>query len=294
MLTDHTVHEDFHVFRDHRVYYERVGHGSAIVFLPNATLDGRLWEHQFEHFRRRYDTIVVDLPGFGRSERLPEGPSLELWVDWLGEFIRDLGLRRPVLVGNCMGSLSALHFAARNPGKVGGLVLMNMVTREVWDAGALGGNSELLLKLRPVRRLLEGLMRRSTLRYPYWRLQFGDLDPERARPYEEHAVRCWADPETRVAFSQLGFNTPRPALPPADMLGELPPVCWIWGEKNRILPLAPAMAQLDALQPDEVHILDGLGYAAAWEAPDAVNTVIERFLEREEMTIFRLQELAFP
>ncbi|OGA70457.1 MAG: hypothetical protein A3G81_13790 [Betaproteobacteria bacterium RIFCSPLOWO2_12_FULL_65_14] len=29
-----------------RVFYRRRGAGEAIVFLPNATLTGRLWDHQ--------------------------------------------------------------------------------------------------------------------------------------------------------------------------------------------------------------------------------------------------------
>lgn len=35
------------------------------------------------------------------------------------------------------------------------------------------------------------------------------------------------------------------------------------------------MRQLDVLRPDEVHVLEGRGYAAAWEAPfdDLRNTV---------------------
>ena len=38
--------------------------------------------------------------------------------------------------------------------------------------------------------------------------------------------------------------------------------------------------QLDVLEPEEVHILEGCGYAAAWEASEQVNQIIERFLDR--------------
>jgi hypothetical protein len=37
-------------FEGHRVFYRREGAGDPIAFLPNATLTGKLWEHQAEHF----------------------------------------------------------------------------------------------------------------------------------------------------------------------------------------------------------------------------------------------------
>lgn len=43
--------EHWFVFDGHRVFYRREGAGDPIVFLPNATLIRRLWEHQVEHFR---------------------------------------------------------------------------------------------------------------------------------------------------------------------------------------------------------------------------------------------------
>jgi hypothetical protein len=45
----------------------------------------------------------------------------------------------------------------------------------------------------------------------------------------------------------------------------------IWGESNRLLPLDAGKRQLHVLKPDEVHILKGCGYAAAWESPYEVN-----------------------
>ena len=101
-------------FEGRRVWHERQGSGDPIVFLPNATLDGRLWERQVAHFKDHYDAIVVDLPGFGRSDHLT--PSRDLWVRWLGRFVDELQLAPVTLVGNCMGSLTALTYAADHPG----------------------------------------------------------------------------------------------------------------------------------------------------------------------------------
>ena len=84
-----------------------------MVILESVPLTGKLWEHQAEHFKHTTDVIVVDLPGFGRSDRVR--PTLDLYVRWLGRFVDELGLAPAALAGNCIGSLAALHYAARRP-----------------------------------------------------------------------------------------------------------------------------------------------------------------------------------
>ena len=268
-------------FEGHRVFYTREGAGDPIVFLPNATLTGRLWEHQAEHFRATHDVIVVDLPGFGRSDFLR--PTLDLYVRWLERFVDELGLVPVTLVGNCIGSLTALHYATRKPDAVSALVLINMLDRDVGTAPPLGRGKG-LLKLHALRPGLEWAFRhipyRAQLRMPYTRGQFGDIRESRQQEYLAHARRCYAEPNTRVAWLSLGYDVENAVLPPADRLAQLPPVCWVWGEANRLLPYELGRRQLDVLQPEEVHVLPGRGYAVAWDSPDEINGIIERFLER--------------
>jgi pimeloyl-ACP methyl ester carboxylesterase len=266
-------------FDGHRVFYTREGAGDPIVFLPNATLTGRLWEHQAEHFKTTNDVIVVDLPGFGRSDR--QTPTLELYVRWLERFID--GLVPVALVGNCIGSLAALHYAVRRPEAVRALVLINMLDPDVGVAGIFKRGSQLVdhPRLRPVMEAWFRHMPRPERRHPpYWRSQFGTIREPRQQAYLDHARRCWAEPETRLNWLALGFDPSNEGLPPKEKLAGLPPVCWIWGRDNKILPYEVGKRQLDALEPEEVHVIDGRGYAVAWDAADEINQIIETFLAR--------------
>ena len=271
----------FFDFEGSRVFYTREGSGDPIIFLPNATLTHKLWEYQVEHFRATHDVIAVDLPGFGESDSIT--PSLELWVRWLGRFIDELELAPAALVGNCMGSLTALHLAVRAPEKVSALVLINMVDHEVGMAGPMGRGGWVFgfPRLRP---LVEWSVRhtptRIALRHPYPHSQFGDNPFARTREYHEHAIRCFSDPATRVALVGLGYSDEQAVLPPAKELEHLPPTCWVWGKANRLLPYDVGRRQLEVLHPDEVHPLVGEGYAVAWETPSAINRIVETFLAR--------------
>jgi pimeloyl-ACP methyl ester carboxylesterase len=239
-------------FEGHRVYYTREGAGDPIVFLPNATLTGLLWEHQAEHFKQTNDVIVVDLPGFGRSDRLR--PTLDLYVRWLGRFVDELELAPVALVGNCIGSLTALRYAVGRPDTVRALVLLNMLDPVVGVAGIFKPGSG-LVKHRRLRPPLETWFRHMPnpdRRHPlYWRSQFGAIREPHQQQYLEHSRRCWADPETRLDWLALGYDSPNEALPPAKELAGLPPVCWIWGRDNRILPYEVGKRQLDVLHPEE-------------------------------------------
>ena len=64
---------------------------------------------------RGHDVVVVDLPGFGRSpapER-PDGWSMRSTAEQLERLFRDLGIRRPHVVGNSLGGYLALLLASR-------------------------------------------------------------------------------------------------------------------------------------------------------------------------------------
>ena len=163
---------------------------------------------------------------------------------------------------------------------------MNMLTRETNAAGVngLGTRFAQLPGMYPVARFL---MRHMTTwqqrRFPYPNSQFGAIGQATSKEYLDHALKCFADPETRVAQVSMVPDIDNWVTPKLGELDGRPPICWIWGKDNRLLPLEAGQRQLDALKPDEVHILEGCGYAAAWEAPDRVNGIIERFLQHHRL-----------
>ena len=266
-------------FEGRRVWYRREGNGHPIVFLPNATLASKLWEHQIDHFRHTHDVIAVDLPGFGRSDRLKR-PTLGLCVSWLERFVDDLDLAPVTLVGNCLGSLTSIHYAAGHPERVSALVLIHTLTSETNRAG-LGRLAEIprmRILNHPARWYLEHMPQRRLQKFIYVRGQFGRVKRSANTEYLRHVHRTFGERSTRRAFFDLGRDIESWVLPEWTAIPGRPPLCWIWGDANRLLPIEAAGGQVEILQPDEVHVLNDVGYVAAWEAPDEVNRIIERFL----------------
>jgi len=106
------------------VSVKRAGRGEPMLFLHGARGAPR-WLPFMAALAERFDLIVPEHPGYGRSE-MPE------WLDGVGDlaffyldFIRALGLARVHLVGNSMGGWIAAELAVRSTHDLASLTLVS-------------------------------------------------------------------------------------------------------------------------------------------------------------------------
>ena len=86
-----------------------------LLFLHGWCCDHRYFAPQIEHFARRHRVIAPDQRGFGASDRPAGEYAIETFADDAAWLCRELGLRRPVVVGHSLGGAVALALAARHP-----------------------------------------------------------------------------------------------------------------------------------------------------------------------------------
>ncbi|MBN6038564.1 alpha/beta hydrolase [Amycolatopsis sp. 195334CR] len=104
------------------------GKGSPVVFLHGLGTDS-LASYYFTlgpaFAAAGHDVVMYDLRGHGRSERPPAGYRLETFVDDLTALLGELAVTEPVhLVGNSFGGTIAFGFAARLPGRVASVTMI--------------------------------------------------------------------------------------------------------------------------------------------------------------------------
>lgn len=96
----------------------------CVVFVHGAVCDHRVFTALARGCASAgHGVLAVDLPGHGRSA----GPALgnvAALADWLLALLDAAGLRRAALAGHSMGSLVALHAAARAPERATRLVML--------------------------------------------------------------------------------------------------------------------------------------------------------------------------
>lgn len=99
--------------------------GPAVLFWPAVFSDSSIYAAQVEALRGRYRLVLIDGPGFGRSD-VPKRPfTMESCADAAAEVLEELGLRQVTWVGTSWGGIVGVHFAMRHPQRVRALVLMN-------------------------------------------------------------------------------------------------------------------------------------------------------------------------
>ncbi len=107
------------------LYCATSGSGFPLLFVHGFGASGDIFQPLASKLASRYQTIVPDLRGHGRSRRLPLADSLERMAADIGDLLDLLGIGRVFAIGHAGGAAIAAHLAADQPTRVCGLVLIS-------------------------------------------------------------------------------------------------------------------------------------------------------------------------
>lgn len=256
------------------ISYQRRGSGSPVVLVHGLGSRWQVWEPVLDRVAAHHDVIAVDLPGFGDSAPVPDvAPGAPGYAAWLTDWLTDLGIERPHVVGNSMGGGIALEMgrsgaASRvtafapigfwaTPGRVW---TQSYLTTMRATVRTLPGVTDRLLELGPTRTaLMAGF--------------FG-------RPSRVSAVAARADvaglasspafPAARDSFTSYRFEA-------GDRLGRLPeiPVTVAWGTRDVVLTHRTQSARAARALPFARHVdLDRCGHLPFNDDPERCAAII--------------------
>lgn len=118
---------------DTRFFVRAMGHGDDLaVLLHGWPEDGSAWRRVAPLLvEAGYRVACPDLKGFGASDAPRRGYDAETLADEISQLIRNLHVRRAVLVGHDWGGAVALATAFRHPGRVRSLVVASSPFRQL-------------------------------------------------------------------------------------------------------------------------------------------------------------------
>jgi pimeloyl-ACP methyl ester carboxylesterase len=214
----------------------------AIVLLHGSNSDLHTWEPWAAALKGRYRVIRFDQVGHGLTGPDPKHDySRANYVEDIREVADRLGLDCFFLGGNSMGGKHALAFALAHPGRVIGLVLVDsgggpMLDLEPADEDGGGGNIGFAIARTPgINLLVEQVTPRSLIAQ--------SLDQSvsvKAVATEAAVTRYWEllrYPGNRRATLKR-FTQPYDPLTEAEITGIASPTLILWGEEDRVIPLA--------------------------------------------------------
>lgn len=112
-----------------RLHYLDEGSGPVVLWLhgsgPGASGFSNFKGNYPEFAAAGYRNLIVDLPGFGRSDKPEDAQyNLEFFVKAVSAFLKAVDVQRCTLLGNSLGGAIALGLALAEPEIVETLVLM--------------------------------------------------------------------------------------------------------------------------------------------------------------------------
>lgn len=297
---------------DQRPWQQRIGHQRSLLWRglqvrysvwrsphhsPESDQTPLVLIHGFgasiEHWRKFIPLVggdrpiyVIDLLGFGGSEKAALTFGVPLWVEQLHYFVDTVIGQSVMVMGNSIGSLVAAVFAQKYAKKVTAIALLS-----VPDVGL---RQEMMPKpIRPIvskieqafmqpwliRKIFYFLRRPKTLQ-KWLKLAYPSIDK-----ISDELVEIIAGPtqdahaaEAFIALSRRVSNAEFCA-PMKQVLPEIHcPILMLWGEKDRFVPvaIAPTLAQTNPAIT--LKQLPHLGHCPHDEAPELVYQLFTEWL----------------
>ncbi len=105
------------------IAYDARGKGdTALVFIHGWCGDRSYWNEQLDHFAKDYRVVAVDVAGHGESGTNRQKWTIAGLAGDVEAVVKELGLKRVVLIGHSMGGPISLVAAKRMPDRVIGVV----------------------------------------------------------------------------------------------------------------------------------------------------------------------------
>jgi Predicted hydrolases or acyltransferases (alpha/beta hydrolase superfamily) len=105
-----------------KLYYERSGSGTPVIFLHTAGTDGRVWKEFVSLLPEGITAIVPDLPGHGKSWPWKQWRKKRVDVRFYSlsilEMMDQIGIDRAILVGCSIGADIVLDICSIHPERV--------------------------------------------------------------------------------------------------------------------------------------------------------------------------------
>lgn len=97
------------------INYIQYGKGKDIVLLHGWGQNIEMMKPLGNSFSNEYRITILDLPGFGKSDEPKESWDIEKYSSFLELFLKELNVKKPIVIGHSFGGRLAIRYSSRNP-----------------------------------------------------------------------------------------------------------------------------------------------------------------------------------
>jgi 2-hydroxy-6-oxonona-2,4-dienedioate hydrolase len=267
--------------KDWRIHYNEAGTGYPLIFLHGTGPGATGWSNFSQNIAlaNRYRMIMVDCPGWGRSDELaPGGPRSDILADAVKAMMDALNIEKAAFVGNSMGGSITVEFASRFPDRISHIITMGagLIAPPLLTAGGLSEGIRVLVDTyreptpENFRRLVQVMVYDASY-------ATDDLMQQRS----EAAL---ANPRHLANWLE-GWATwrpiPRPDLIPSLMALNIPAL-FIHGRDDRTVHWENSLRALGTVPNSRLVLLNRCGHWAQLEHAREFEALIDNFISRSD------------
>ncbi|OGK17850.1 hypothetical protein A3G67_02890 [Candidatus Roizmanbacteria bacterium RIFCSPLOWO2_12_FULL_40_12] len=228
------------------VSFEVLGKGETVLFIHGWGGSRESLRKLAESVSQKYKAVLIDLPGFGRSENPDPSWGIDEYTAIVARFLQKQRLSPVYVFGHSFGGTLALYLAVRYPKLVKKLVLC----APSYKRGGKKAPFASLLKNafpRPIKRLLYGIFFPTSELYKY--------------PHLEPNFR-------KIVTQDVS----------ADMKLITVPTLILWGDKDSYVPVSHGRRLQKIIKDSQLEIFKGIGHGLPVYEPEKVYKSLEKFL----------------
>lgn len=107
------------------INYLEEGSGPTVILIHGFPFNHQIWNDFVEKLSDTLQVVSIDLPGFGKSQGLPEGFTIDDVATVVLDWISKRNYTNPVIVGHSLGGYVTLAMAEQNKDVLGGICLFH-------------------------------------------------------------------------------------------------------------------------------------------------------------------------
>jgi pimeloyl-ACP methyl ester carboxylesterase len=263
-----------------RVAYREAGAGEALLLIHGMAGSSATWRAVLPQLSKKYRVVAPDLFGHGESAKPRGDYSLGAFAAWLRDLLDELGITRATVVGQSLGGGVAMQFVYQHRDYCQRLVLIS--------SGGLGPDLSWILRILSApgaELMLPVVAPRPVMnvgnKLGSWLTSAGIHSPGAGEMW--NAYSSLSDGRTRQAFlrtlrSVVDYRGQAVSAVNKLHLSSGLPTLLIWGDQDRIIPVAHGYATHDALPDSRLEVLSGVGHFPHVESPTAVVDILDDFI----------------
>lgn len=245
------------------IHHQELGNGHPLVLIHGFCETHEIWEEVATELAKDFKVYVPDLPGFGKSP-LPNPPFTiddigSLMADWL----RDLNLKRAVVIGHSLGGYVALAMAVKDQGRIAGLGLFHSTAAADSEEKKANRNKTAeFVRANGVAPFVEvfvqGLFHQKENKHIMEVMDIALSTPQDTLMAYTYAMR---DRPSRVDWLKAFDNK----------------LLIVAGDSDSVIPLSLLQDQADVMPRAELNILKNTGHMGMYESQTDAGSIIKNF-----------------